>query len=1180
MKKNSTESLYLNEPNQPYLFNNRNPIFLKMKLLSILMFAGVFSVSANSYSQKTNLNLTLRNTSITEAISKIESSSDFIFIYDAEILNNTNKVNLNIKSKSIEYLLDQLLAGIDVKYLIDERQVFIYKKDDPKILADYLVNRLPKQVKGTIKDKQGLPIQGATVTVKGTKIAVTTDANGSFIIEIPNDAKILVVSFIGMETQELAVTENVNLNVVMAESSIVLDEIVTVALGYGVTTTREKITGSIATVNPKQLMDRGAVTTPLGLLTGLATNVRVTAANSLPGTSPVIQIREVSSWKTGGDGVLFVIDGVIRDQEAFQALNPNDIENLSILKDAASAAIYGMKAGDGVVLVTTKMGKRGKLTINYGFSYASSDPILNFKKMNAYDYALKQNMWSGMIGRAVNASEWYLPYELDYFKNNSFNALNDFWSNPRSTNHNISAGGGTESVRYFVSGSFNTTDQASLGVGYDKNTLLAKIENKIGKRLTLNFRMSASWDKTSRPAGDIQGGGLNFGTLITRPAISPYYKTIDGVTYPMDPSVASIMLGKGGYSKYDNAFINPMASISYTIPGIEGLSASAQYAVNSKFSKSKQYNVSPEYYNFIFDRHIPTDNFDFAGSRGWKTRNAQGNNTYASLTQNYGSGTSYQGNYQLNYARVFDKHRVSAFGGYEFRGSEGDFIQAYRRGYALESFDQISGGSSDINNQQTSGDITAQEGMGSWIGRLDYSFSNKYILGATIRRDGSYKFAPDQRWGNFPAVSAAWIVSKESFFDPLISVFSSLKIRGSWGVTGTDRTNPWQWRETFVGGTQGSLGNNIFPTIGTSVVPNPLITWEKNSNYNLGLDFGMMNNALTFRFEGWYKKTTDILSNRLLSTPSVVGAALPDVNYGVMSARGLEFTTDYQSKIGKLNFSVGGNISYNENKILVKDQPAGQREYDNEVGFPSYRIRAWNILVNKTGKGVIRTVAEAERLMAENAVGATYYRTAGTQIQPGMVYAQDKRGSNNTLAANTPDGNVNQDGPDDRQWIPGKYGSPRINFGLNITAEYNGLELNAIAAGTGAHWRGWDRGLTSQFQLFTDFWPNEWTSSNINGDPSPLYSGAGSWPGGGTDKVSTLNIYNMGFLRVKNISLAYNIPTKLTKKVGIERFKVYMNMENPFMIYKLAPRPMDPESAETVIYPILRSYSLGFNVTL
>jgi hypothetical protein len=197
-----------------------------------------------------------------------------------------------------------------------------------------------------------------------------------------------------------------------------------------------------------------------------------------------------------------------------------------------------------------------------------------------------------------------------------------------------------------------------------------------------------------------------------------------------------------------------------------------------------------------------------------------------------------------------------------------------------------------------------------------------------------------------------------------------------------------------------------------------------------------------------------------------------------------------------------------------------------------------------------------------------------------MVYAQDKRGSNNTLFANGPDGNVDQNGIDDRVFIPGKYNSPRINFGINITAEYNGIELNAIAAGTGSHWRGWDRGYTSQFQLFTDFWPNEWTPSNINAEPSPLYSGAGSWPGGGTDKVSTYNIYNMVFLRVKNISLAYNIPVKLTKRVGVERFKLYMNMENPFMIYKLAPRPMDPESAETTTYPILRNYSLGVNITL
>src|SRR5690606_6498637 len=283
---------------------------------------------------------------------------------------------------------------------------------------------------------------------------------------------------------------------------------------------------------------------------------------------------------------------------------------------------------------------------------------------------------------------------------------------------------------------------------------------------------------------------------------------------------------------------------------------------------------------------------------------------------------------------------------------------------------------------------------------------------------------------------------KEPFFSPLRSVLSLFKIRGSWGITGTDRTNPWQWQDAFAGGSQSAIGTDIFATLNTSVVPNPLITWEKNSNYNLGFDFGMLNNDLTFTMEGWYKKTTDILSNRLLSTPSVVGANLPDVNYGEMSARGLEFNADYQTTIGEVTFSIGGNVSYNENKVLVKDQPADQRAYDNEIGEPSYRVRVWNILVNETGNGVVRTVAEAERIMAENAVGATWYRTASTQIQPGLVYAQDIRGANNTLFANSPDGNVNQNGNDDKIWADGKYGTPRINFGFNAYAEWRGFAIN------------------------------------------------------------------------------------------------------------------------------------------
>ncbi len=1154
-------------------------IFFMMRITVFFLFAGLMQVSASVYSQQTILHLKAEKATVSEVLKMIEDQSDFHFLYRSDHFRDIPEVSIDMQDVRLEDVLNKVIVPFGFSYEVDDKTVVIKLAEVVPVIPP--AEQQKKDITGTVTDSNGLPVPGATIVIKGTTMGITTDTDGKFSITLPSDAKILVFSFVGMRSQEVVVAGKTKLNIVMREEAVQLSEVV--AVGYGITTTREKLTGSIATVQPKLLADRGAVTTPLGLITGLATNVRVTASTSLPGVDPGIQIREVSSWK-GGEGILYVIDGVIRDVVAFQALNPNDIASMSILKDAASSAIYGMKAGQGVILVTTKMGETGKVKINYGFSYSSNTPIILAKKQSAYDYAKTLNMYSKMLGLAPNASQWFLPNELEYFRTHDYNALDEFWSNPRSKNHNISASGGTEKSKYFLSGSWNTTDQPTFGINYEKYTILAKLENKFTNRLTFNFSISASWDKNTRPGGDVSGSGLSFGGLLMRSAITPYYKTIDGVKYPLDPTIAKVMFQDAGFSAFNKASINPRASLKYSIPGVKGLNANVQFAYNNSFGKDKYWDVSPYYYNIIYDRHIPTDNFNYAASNGWKTRNVYGNNTYSQLTQKYQSADGYQGNYQLTYANTFGKHNVSALAGYEFRGSKGDYLQAYRRGFALESYNQINGGSSDINNQATEGDITAQNGMASWIGRLDYDFDGKYILGATIRRDGSYKFAPDHRWGTFPAVSAAWIVSKESFFEPVKSVLSSFKIRGSFGITGTDTTNPWQWLDTFSGGSQTSIGSDIFATLSTSVVPNPFITWEKNHNYNLGADFGMMDNHLTFSFEGWYTRTTDILSNRLVSTPTIIGANLPDVNYGIMSAQGTEFTINYSNKIGQVNFSIGGNIAYNVNKVLVKDQAASLRPYESEIDQPTYRIRNWNILTNETGNGVVRTQMEAERIMAENAVGATRYLTAGSQILPGMVFAQDQFGPSNGLFRNSPDGNVNQNGQDDKVWFEGKYGSPRMPFGINANISYKGFDLNMIAAGVGFYHRNWDRGIVG-VGSFANLWENEWTPWNINSGPSPLYAGlygpnSFNFPGGGTDKPSTLNLYNMTFLRMKNISLAYNIPAVLSRKVGIQGVKVYMNMENPFMIFKMCPKQYDPESAEGNYYPILRNYSLGVNVTL
>ena len=1164
--------------------NQIRQLFLVMKLVSFIVFIGALSLSASSYSQKARIDLDIQNSTVQDIIHSIESNSEFIFVYDAVYIHSVSNRSISVRSKAISEVLDQLFQGTGVSYVVDDRQIFLYNSKDLSTLSSpkaiLLLAEQPQkiEIKGAVKDNNGLPLPGVTVVIKGTTIGTISQADGSFTFFVPADTKTIVFSFVGMKTQEILISGRTTFNIVMKEEAVQLNEVV--AVGYGITTTREKLTGSISTIQEKQLSDR-PTTSPLTLLKGLATGVRITTNTSIPGSTPGIQVREVSSWK-GGSGVLFVIDGVVRDIDSFQALNPEDIASVSVLKDAASAAIYGMKAGDGVLLVTTKNGESGKTKFSYGYSYSSSNPVNLVHKLNAYDYASRYNMWLKMIGKELSSSDYYLPYELDYFKTHSYDAVDDFWSNPVLQNHNVAARGGNEKIKYFVSGSFNTSDQSSIGIQYEKYTVRAKMDAKMTNRLTFSFNISASWDKNVRPnynngdeTGNLQDsfGNMSYGSLLTQQATNPFVKVIDGVIYPTNTTAAQFFLGQGGNQTFNNTYVNPMASLKYSIPGVQGLTASVQYAYNNRFSKNKLWRVTPFTYNFTRDRHIVTDNFNYAA--GWKNRGYMQNQTTAGLSQTYSSNYSYQGNYQLSYSHSFGLHNVSSFIGYEFRGSKGDYISASRYGFALESYNQISGGSSDINNQKTSGDITGQDGMASWIGRLDYDFNGKYLLGITMRRDGSYKFAPNQRWGNFPAFSAAWNASKESFFEPLKSVFNTFKIRGSWGITGNDNTNAWQWRDAMLVGGNQTFGSEISPTLTTSVVPNPSITWEKNNNYNIGLDLGFLNNALTFTAEGWFKRTTDILSNRIATTPYVFGVSLPDVNYGIASAQGVEFSANFHQKIGEVSFSVGGNISHSVNKIILKDQPAGTRPYDNENGQPMNRIRVWQILVNRTGDGVIRSQAEASLISAENGVGASNLAAV-----PGAMFALDFRGSNNTIFADIPDGSVDVNGNNDKVFLPGKYSSPRLVYGLNANLQWKGLELNMVAAGTGVYWRTWDRGLTAQFDRFQDFWPNEWTPNNINGGPSPIYAVGGGWPAAGTDKPSSYNTYNMSYLRMKNMSLGYTVPTIITRKIGIEGVKFYMNIENPFTFFKKCPGYMDPESAESVNYPLLRSYSFGVNLTI
>ncbi|MCO5234992.1 MAG: SusC/RagA family TonB-linked outer membrane protein [Chitinophagaceae bacterium] len=1016
-------------------------------------------------------------------------------------------------------------------------------------------------VKGQVVDEEeGKPLSLVTIEqVKGTATTLTND-NGMFEINVPAGSR-LRFSSVGYNPITVTASDKASMTIRMEINPTSMQEVV--VLGYG-TAKRELLSASVATMKISE-SDRQVPTTQMGnLLAGKLAGVSVSTSNGVPGVNqPGIKIRTNNSWNA--QPVLYVIDGKIMGAGDFNNLSPNDIESITVLKDAASAAVYGSRAAGGVILVTTKRGQSGKMQIQLSVNTGVDKRAKNVKLTSAIQQGelFDQVFPGGLYGME------YTQEDYDYMKtiNNGygFNQLDAVWVDPSTTTYNLNASGGNEKIKYFVGGSYVKQNGFYRTLKYDKYNIRANITANITKNLQVfsgltlnrNITKSNSWFGTSQE-------DMYSKLLVWQPWMPAFTNGGKPFSYGWIGNFAAQANGQAG--GYDNLYtVKPVINLSatYKAPFLKGLSATAAY------SKSFMNNINKvfatQYLTYITKQesaHIwSLDDADIIGTQ----LSSQVNPSY--MQDNVTWSEDRQLDLQLNYERTFgDNHHVKGWLIYEGFLASGSGVSAGIQGFPVYTTNQWWAASPRTNNNQFVSNSTGysdyETGRKSWVGQFFYDFKEKYIANIAYRYDGSMNFAPDKRWGFFPSGSLGWIVSKENFFKA--KGIQLLKLRASMGLVGNDAVGGWQWQTSYAQGNSYYFGTPASTNIGIRYgsVVNPALTWEKSLNKDFGVDISFLDH-FTASADYWYTHTYDILGSRIQTTPPTFSLSLPAVNYGIMNAQGFELSVGYNNQFGPVNFNTQLIASYGYAKWVLRDINA---TYD----YQNYNGRTTTYIAGYQLGGMLRTQADLDQLIAKT----PDYKFNGNAPALGQFYYADLNSSN---ALGVPDGIVDQYDIT----VLRKNNDPVV-VGWNFGLEWKGIALNASFNGMFRQWK-WIGDLNNnvEWNRMWDKWATDsWTPTRTDAFLPIRYSAAA---GDGRAGISTAgsNFWykNASFLRLKNLVIGYTIPTKLYQRLNIGQIQVYGSGANLFIISKFNKLYYDPEMGGGTVFPILKSYNLGINVT-
>ena len=1037
---------------------------------------------------------------------------------------------------------------------------------------------------GTIVDSTGEPIIGATVKVKGTTLGTVSDFDGRFQVAAPAGST-LVITYVGYQAKELKAAADMTITLI--EDAKALSEVV--VIGYGVQK-KSVVTASIAKVSSEDLEGKTHLRAE-DALKGLAAGVTVTSSSGQPGSKSMIRIRGIGTINDSNP--LYIIDGLATDQNGMELVNPYDIESVEVLKDAASGAIYGARAANGVILVTTKKGKQGKAQINYNFSYGWQSKWRKRDVVGATDYAILQNEKYINGGMAPLYAD---PYNLTDINGNKIVGNGTDWQdlvfndNAPIMQHDLSISGATEKLNYYLSmGYFQQEGIVGGNYGhsnYDRLTLRSNNsytlfddskERNFLNKLVLGANVSyMRVHNTSIDANSTWGSVLG-SALYMAPTLPV---TVTGAT--ADDMVAQ-------FAKYD--LFRDANGDPYTIPGYFG-SYGEQNNPVAMLQGYPTKNWSQKFMpKFTIDLQI-WDNIkyhfsysaeqSFWGSDGATTQKfyLSGNNnsdhTYASAYK--GNNSTWQIENTLSYDKTIGAHSFNVllgqsatkFKGDELGGGRWDLVNPqkpsinYSTGdivYSEDASGNITGASAHFN---VYGGPYTEHRLSSMFARVGYDFDERYMLQATVRRDGSSRFGSNNKYGVFPSFSLGWNIMNENFMEKTRSWLSNMKLRVSWGKNGNDNIGDFLYTTLTSMGSNYYFGKNSNMTIGSKAnrLANPDLKWEESEQTDIGLDFGFFNGALTFTADYFIKKTNGMIIE--MPIPSYVGESKPFGNVGDMENSGFEFELGYRGHVGDFNYSIKGNASYLHNEI---------KNLGNDTGFLNYGINQFSDGGTRAENGQpfpffygYKTAGVFQNTAEVNA----YVNSEGNLIQPNAIPGDLRFVDMNG------DGQITSD---DRTNIGN--GTPDWTFGLNLGAEYKGFDFNLFLQGVAgvdvfdATYRQ-DMVSGNYPSWMLDRWSGEGTSNRV---PRLALGDSKNWV------CSDLYVQDGSYLRLKNISLGYTLPRSLTQKAKISRLRMYVMAENLFTWTKYWGYDPEIGSGSTSlgvdygVYPQARTWTVGFNLS-
>lgn len=1147
-------------------YSKRHVLFSIMKISLIqLALAVIFSSMAFAHDIKgqdlldSKITLQVQEQTLKSVLSQIESLVDARFMYSSNSIPTDKKISLDARKERLSVVLERILAPYQLAYQISGRQIVISRKKQAPTMGNVSEKMTPSVsestkaeekislviqpiahiVSGTVTDAKNEPLIGASVVLEGTTKGAITDENGNFKLELMDEEKNgkLVFSFVGYDKQTIAIEGRTVVNIVLKESGV-LNEVV--IIGYG-SQKKVNLVGSVATVNVDEKLAGRALPNVSSGLSGLAPGLSAIQNSGMAGRNgATLLIRGLGT--VNNSSPLIVVDGM--PDVDINRININDVETVSVLKDATSASVYGSRAANGVVLITTKSGKGQKKTsLNFNSNMALTLPTKAFDFLANYPVALTlaqrraqtNTLQSNLIFKNGTIDQWMALGMIDPLRYPNTDWWDVIQRNGAFENYNLSATGGTEKSNFFVS--VGTKKEAGLQINNDYQQYNARFnfDYKLRDNMNTGVKFNGNWSKfvysleegyTDPAATNTAGFDMQYAIA----GILPYDPTSGNyggvMAYGEDPQAYNpYTVYQNNLTRQERKEANTTMYLDWS--PLKGLKATVEYGLN--------------YYDqFGWNANIPNQAFNFQ-TNAFGSRVYVGANAGVSNNTNNGYKTLLNG--RLNYNVNFGKdHEVSAMAVYSEEYWYDRFQGSSRNDRLFPGLHEIDAALTDI---QTTGGNSSTEGLRSYIGRVNYAAFGKYLLEANFRVDGSSRFVEGQRYGFFPSMALGWRFTEEKFLAPLTKFLSSGKLRLSYGTLGNNSGVGRYEQQTTLASNNYVIGGSVTKGFVNNKLVNQFLSWEETSVANAGIELGFLDNRLTAEFDYYDRLTTGMNRPSDLSILLTGAYSAPRTNIGNMRNRGVETTISWRSKVGSVNYGTTFNASYN-----------------------ATRLEKWNEFLTR-GSIFLNMPYNFVYTYEDNGIAQTWadiYKATPQGAQPGDILRKDLNG----------DGRI--DGNDQKAYPSAQRSRPTTYFSLNSYIGWKGIELSALFQGSTGRKDYWINAFnnvnfsTTRYAVTQEHLDNPWTVENRGG----------LWPrlgGSGNNQITTAFwLDDMTYVRLKNVQLSYSIPPNLFKKLGVSSLRIAGSAENLWTLTSY--RGLDPEKEgnNNNLYPINKSYALSIQV--